>query len=208
MADSRTPALRHVRGGRRQHRQRAGAGQRCCPTASAPSRSRCRSPCRTRVGAAICFRLLRRRLRRGRGPAHRATVVRAAVAGGIAAAIAYAHLRGCCARQWATGSAGSLLGVLAGALVGGAFYLLAAWRMTEELRAVAWPSSAAGSAADLVQPRFASAFTPGMITLNPRECCRCDSSRPVPRSVRSRYPDRRESGRWRRWSRAGSPAWS
>jgi hypothetical protein len=31
---------------------------------------------------------------------------------------------------------GSLLGVLAGALVGGAFYLFAAWRMTEELPAV------------------------------------------------------------------------
>jgi putative peptidoglycan lipid II flippase len=86
-------------------------------------------------GAAVCFRLLRRRL--GGVDGHRIgrTVVRAAVGGGIAAAIAYAIST---ALRSAVGHGvfGSLLGVLAGALVGGAFYLFAAWRMTEELPAV------------------------------------------------------------------------
>jgi putative peptidoglycan lipid II flippase len=86
-------------------------------------------------GAAVCFRLLRRRLGGVDGPRIGRTVVRAAVGGGIAAAIAYAIstvLRSAVGH----GVFGSLLGVLAGALVGGAFYLFAAWRMTEELPAV------------------------------------------------------------------------
>lgn len=88
------------------------------------------------VGAAICFRLLRRRLQGVEGPRILRTLARAAVAGAIAAAIAYALstvLRGAVGH----GVAGSLLGVVVGALVGGAFYLAAAWRMTDELRGVA-----------------------------------------------------------------------
>jgi putative peptidoglycan lipid II flippase len=88
------------------------------------------------VGAAICFRLLGRRL--GGVDAWRVTrtVVRAAVGGAVGAGIAYAI---CAALREALGHAvaGSLVGVLVGALTGGLIYVLAAWRMTEELRGVA-----------------------------------------------------------------------
>ena len=65
-------------------------------------------------GAAVCFRLLRRRLGGVDGPRIGRTVVRAAVGGGIAAAIAYAIST---ALRSAVGHGvfGSLLGVLAGA---------------------------------------------------------------------------------------------
>ena len=87
------------------------------------------------AGAAICFRLLHHRLQRVDGARITRTVARAAVAGAIAAAIAYVI---CWALRNALGQgvSGSLLGVLLGASVGAALYLAAAWRMTEELRAV------------------------------------------------------------------------
>jgi putative peptidoglycan lipid II flippase len=85
------------------------------------------------AGAAICFRLLQRRLDGVEGRRIMQTVARSALAGAIAAGIAYGI---CTVLRSAVdkGVAGSLLGVLAGALVGGAFYGLAAWRMTPELR--------------------------------------------------------------------------
>ena len=84
------PGVRDVCGGCGQHRQRAGAGERAAGPAIARSRWPWPSLSPTRVGAAICFRLLSRRLRRRRRPAHRVgRSVRAAVAGAIAAAIAY-----------------------------------------------------------------------------------------------------------------------
>lgn len=88
------------------------------------------------VGAAICFRLLTRRLDGIGGSRITRTVVRSAVAGAVAAGVAY----GVCTllRSLAGhGVVGSLLGVLAGASLGGLCYAFAAWRMTEELRSVA-----------------------------------------------------------------------
>jgi putative peptidoglycan lipid II flippase len=87
------------------------------------------------VGAVICFRLLRGRLGRIDGRRITRTVVRAAVPGVVAAAIAF----GVCAALRSIlghGVLGSLLGVLFGAVIGGILYLMAAWRMTEELRGV------------------------------------------------------------------------
>jgi putative peptidoglycan lipid II flippase len=88
------------------------------------------------VGAAICFRLLRRRLGGVDAPRIMRTVVRSAVAGVIAAAVAYV-IATALRNAVGHGVGGSLLAVVAGALAGGALYLLAAWRMTEELRSVA-----------------------------------------------------------------------
>ena len=88
------------------------------------------------AGAAVCFRLLHVRLRRVDGRRITRTVVRSGVPGIVAAAIAY----GLCAAIRSLlghGVSGSLPGVLVGVAVGGALYLLAAWRMTEELRSVA-----------------------------------------------------------------------
>jgi putative peptidoglycan lipid II flippase len=87
------------------------------------------------VGAAICFRLLSKRLHGVEGPRITRTVARSAVAGVIAAGIAYAISTGLRAAV-GQGVAGSLLGVVVGAAVGGSFYLAAAWRMTDELRGV------------------------------------------------------------------------
>jgi putative peptidoglycan lipid II flippase len=88
------------------------------------------------AGATICFRLLTRRLRGVEGRRITRTVVRSGVAGALAAGIAYA-IAGFVRALVGSGVTGSLLGVVAGTLVGGAFYAVAAWRMTEELRAVA-----------------------------------------------------------------------
>ena len=95
-------------------RRRAGAVLRALPTP---------------FGAAICFRLLSRRLGGVDGRRITRTVVRSAVAGVIAAGIAYAistALRSAVGH----GVVGSLLGVLAGALVGGS--VLPARRLADD----------------------------------------------------------------------------
>ena len=88
------------------------------------------------VGAAVCARLLTMRLDGIDGSRVLQTSVRSLVAGGIGAAVAYAVCTGLRAGL-GHGVMGSLVGVLLGATVGGALYLLAAWRMTDELRGVA-----------------------------------------------------------------------
>ncbi len=95
------------------------------------------------AGAAICFRMLHKRLDGMDGRRITQTVARSTLAGAIAAAIAYGI---CEVLRSAVGHGvvGSLLGVLVGALVGSAFYAIAAWRMTPELR----------SALSLVGARF------------------------------------------------------
>jgi putative peptidoglycan lipid II flippase len=88
------------------------------------------------VGSSVCSRLLLRRLRGLDSARILRTLARTAVAGTVAALLAFAVSRGVMALA-GTGSAGSLAGVVAGGLLGGACYLLLALRMrVQELSAL------------------------------------------------------------------------
>jgi putative peptidoglycan lipid II flippase len=135
MADSRTPALVMC----------AVAGVNVASalilSAAIPSRDRAVALALSfalsyAVGAAICFRLLQIRLRGVDGRRVTRTVVRAGVPGILAAALAFA-ISAVIRSQLGHGVSGSLVGVLLGIAVGGALYVVAAWRMTEELHSVA-----------------------------------------------------------------------
>jgi putative peptidoglycan lipid II flippase len=87
------------------------------------------------VGAGICFRLLRRRLHGVEGARLLRTLARAGVAAALAAGIAYG-MAALFASVLGSGFGGSVVGLIVGGLLGIAFYGVAAYRMTEELRAV------------------------------------------------------------------------
>ena len=140
MADSRTPALVMCAVAVVNIVAGLALVGRPSRTATAPSASRSRWRCRTRWAPPICARLLTLRLGGIDGPADPAdrrpsARRRSAVAAGdrvrnlLRPAFGFLGTRR---------HAASLLGVAgSAAAVGGALYLLAAWRMTDELRGVA-----------------------------------------------------------------------
>jgi putative peptidoglycan lipid II flippase len=87
------------------------------------------------VGAAICFRLLSRRLHGVEGARLARTLARAGVAAALAAGIAYG-MATLFRSVLGSGFSGSVVGLIVGGLLGIGFYAFAAFRMTEELRSV------------------------------------------------------------------------